>query len=332
MSVASGSESIAPGERKGKGARLLPLPSLSREVVLLLLILLQIIVFSLVFPVSFPTFGNFAAIMRNLATDGIMAVGMMLLLVGGLFDLSVGGMFSMTGVVTGWLLKEMGMPLPLAVLSGLSVAAFGGLINGYIVAKIKVNALIATLGTMGIFRGVAILIGGASIDNLPKTFTALGQAQLFGIQSPVWLMVTIALLFHYLLKHTRFFRQYYYIGCNEKAARLSGINVPKMQIFAFMLMGVLAGLCGITFASRIGTSVSIAGDGAELRVITAVILGGASLTGGKGTVRGAIIGVIFIALINNVLIIAAVSSYWQSIIIGTVLILAVAMDALDKRA
>lgn len=303
----------------------------SRESGLMILIVLQIILFSIMFPVSFPTFGNFAAVVRNMALDGILATGMMLLMIGGLFDLSIGAMFSMVGVVTGWLMKTAGVPVPLAIAIGLGVAALGGFLNGFIVAKVRVNALIATLGTMGIFRGVAILLGGPGINFLPASFTRLGQAQLFGIQSPVWLMLFVAVLSHYLLARTSFFRQYYYIGSNPKAARLSGIGVERMQVLGFVLMGLLAGLSGIAFASRIGTSVSIAGDGAELRVITAVILGGASLNGGKGTVRGAIVGVAFIALINNVLIISAVSAYWQSIIIGVVLVCAVAADALLNR-
>lgn len=303
----------------------------SRESGLMILIVLQIILFSIMFPVSFPTFGNFAAVVRNMALDGILATGMMLLMIGGLFDLSIGAMFSMVGVVTGWLMKTAGVPVPVAIAIGLGVAALGGFLNGFIVAKVRVNALIATLGTMGIFRGVAILLGGPGINFLPASFTRLGQAQLFGIQSPVWLMLFVAVLSHYLLARTSFFRQYYYIGSNPKAARLSGIGVERMQVLGFVLMGLLAGLSGIAFASRIGTSVSIAGDGAELRVITAVILGGASLNGGKGTVRGAIVGVAFIALINNVLIISAVSAYWQSIIIGVVLVCAVAADALLNR-
>lgn len=306
--------------------------SLSREIVLLILILLQVIIFSILFPISFPSFGNFAAILRNLAIDGIMAVGMMLMMTGGMFDLSIGGMLSMAGVIVGYLMKEAGWPVGLAVSAGLMISLLGGLINGLIVAKLKVNALITTLGTMGIFRGVAVLVGGPGISFLPESFNKIGQSQLLGIQTPVWLMLGIVLLFQFLMSHTRFFRQYYYIGCNEKAAMLSGINVTRLQITAFAIMGFLAGLSGIVFASRIGTSVSIAGDGAELRVITAVILGGASLTGGKGTIWGALIGVTFIALINNVLIISKVSTYWQSIIIGVVLVLAVAMDAIFNRS
>jgi ribose transport system permease protein len=304
----------------------------TREWGLFCAILFLIALFSFLFPVSFPTFGNFSAILRNLALDAIMAAGMLILMVSGLFDLSVGGMFSMAGVLTGWLMKNGGVPVPLAIFAGLAVAALGGFINGFVVARVRVNALITTLGTMQIFRGVAVLVGGPGISFLPASFSNLGQAKWLGLQSSVWLMAGVIACFHFLLRRTRFFRQYYYIGGNEKAAVLSGIPVPKMQIAAFTISGFLAGLAGIVFAARIATSVSVAGDGAELRIITAVILGGASLKGGKGSILGALVGVVFIALINNLMIIAKISSYWQSIVIGLVLVLAVSMDYfLEKK-
>lgn len=308
-----------------------PRRALSRETLLLALIAAQLLLFSILFPYSFPNFNNFAAVLRNLAADGILAVGMMMLMVGGMFDLSVGSMLSLSGVLTGWLMKEAGFPVWLAVPGGLIAATLGGAVNGLVVAKLRVNPLITTLGTMGIFRGVAVLIGGPGISFLPESFNRLGQSQLLGIQSPVWIMLGVAVLFAYLMSRTKFFRQYYYIGANEKAAVLSGINVSRMQVVAFSVMGLLAGLSGIIFAARIGTSVSVAGDSAELRVITAVILGGASLNGGRGTIHGALIGVTFIALINNLLIISRVSAYWQSVIIGLVLVLAVAADARLNR-
>lgn len=303
----------------------------SRELALVVLIILTTLLCSVLFPVSFPTKANFFAILRNLAVDGILATGMMMLMVSGVFDLSVGSMMSMIGVVTGYLMKVHGWPVPAAITAGLGVAALGGFLNGLVVAKVRVNALITTLGTMGIFQGVAILIGGPGITFLPEKFTALGQGEWLGLQNPVWLMLLIAMVGHYLLARTRFFRQYYYIGSNAKAAHLSGINVERMQIIGFTLMGLIAGIAGIAFAARVATAVSNAGVGAELRVITAVILGGASLTGGKGTIWGALIGVVFMALISNVLIIAKVSSEWQGIILGIILVLAVAIDSVMNR-
>jgi ribose/xylose/arabinose/galactoside ABC-type transport system permease subunit len=311
----------------------LPLRSLafSRELGLLGLVVLEVAIVSALYPDTFPTVDNFTAILRNMAGDGIMAVGMMLLLIGGVFDLSIGAMFSLTGVLVGWFLTQGGLSVPLAILCALALAALGGFLNGFVVAKVGVNALITTLGTLGIFKGIAILIAGPGISFLPDSFSRLGQAEFARIQSPVWLMLGIGILFHYLLSHTRYFRQYYYIGGNERAAILSGIKVARMQILAFTLMGLLAGLAGIAFASRVASSVSIAGDGAELRVITAVILGGASLAGGRGTVWGALLGVFFIALLGNVLIIANVGSEYQSIVVGLVLVGAVAIDSILNR-
>jgi ribose transport system permease protein len=303
---------------------------LSRELALGVVICAAAAVASYLFP-AFATFENFSAILRNLALDAILATGMMLLLIGGSFDLSIGGTFSMVGVVTGWLLKSAGVPVPLAIALGLALGASCGLLNGFIVAKVKVNALIATLGTMQIFRGVAVLVGGPGINFLPQSFSGLAQSNIMGIQAPVWLMAFVVLMFHFLLTRTRFFRQYYYIGGNARAARLCGMPVERKRMLAFTIMGLLAGLAGMTFAARLGTSVSIAGDGAELRIITAAILGGASLTGGKGTIWGALVGVVFIALTNNIMIIAQVPSYWQSIVIGLVLVVAVAMDYFVRR-
>jgi ribose transport system permease protein len=302
-----------------------------RELGLLVVIGLAIIGFSIRYPVSFFSLANLHAILRNLAVDGILATGMMLLMIGGVFDLSVGSMTSMVGVIAGWLMKDKGWPIPAAIATGLAAAALGGFLNGVLVARVRVNALIATLATLGIFQGVAILIGGSGIAFLPQGFTRLGRAEWLGVQAPVWLMLALSAVVHYLLRHTRLFRRYYYIGSNRKAAVLSGIPVERMQILAFTLMGLIAGLAGIAFAARVGTAVSNAGAGAELRVITAVILGGASLTGGKGSIGGALVGVAFMALINNILIITQVSSYWQSIVLGVVLVLAVALDSLVNR-
>jgi ribose transport system permease protein len=303
----------------------------SRAIDLLLVIYLAVIVFSILYPASFFSRENLRVVLNNLAVDGILAVGMMLLMIAGVFDLSVGSMMSMTGVITGWLMVKQGWPVALAIGAGLVLAGVGGFANGLLVARARVNALITTLGTLGIFQGVAILVGGPGVTDLPDGFSALGQTELLRFQLPVWFMLGLALLFHYLLRHTRYFRQFYYVGSNAKAARLSGIDVEQLQILVFTVMGLIAGAAGLAFAARVDTAVSAAGVGMELRVITAVILGGASLTGGKGTIAGALVGVLFMALINNILIIARVSSYWQGIVVGGILVLAVALDSYQTR-
>ena len=306
----------------------------SREVGVLLLLVLLLAVFRVLFPVSwaqFATFDNFASVVRNMAFEGILALGMMLMLVGGTFDLSVGATASMVGVVTGWLMKEAGWPVPVAILGGLALGAFGGLVNGVVVAKVRVNALVTTLGTMGIYTGVALLVGGPGITFLPPAFARLGQAQFLGLQSPVWLVIVLAALGHYGLAHTRFFRQYYYIGSNAKAAHLSGIAVERLQVLAFTLVGLIAGLAGIVYAARVATASSTVGMGKELGAITACVLGGASLQGGRGTAWGALLGVLFVAVVQNMLLIKQVRPEWQGIILGLVLVLAVAVDSILNR-
>jgi len=307
--------------------RKLRLPAFSRELGLAAFTLFIIILFSILYPYSFMSVGNLNAILRNLAFQGILAIGMMMLMVGGSFDLSVGAMASLVGVITGRLLSSAGWPAPLAIVAGLALAALGGFFNGFVVAKVRVNALITTLGTLGMFQGLALLIGGPSVPFEAR----FAQAKVLGVQLPVWLMIGLALVAHYALAHTRFFRQYYYIGSNAKAAHLSGINVERLQMLSFTIMGVVAGFAGIVFASRLASASSTVGRGAELQAITAAILGGASLTGGKGTIWGAMIGVFFMALMQNVLIISRVSSEWQEIIVGAVLVFAVAMDSVMNR-
>ncbi len=303
----------------------------SREVDLLLALYLAVIVFAVLFPSRFFTLSNARAVLHNLTFDGILSIGMMLMMIAGVFDLSVGAMASMTGVLCAWLMVNQEWPVAVAVPVALMVSAVGGMANGWIVARAHVNALITTLGTLGIFQGVAVLIGGPGVNDLPPGFTVWGQSELLGVQRPVWGMLLLALVMHYLLHHTSLFRQFYYIGSNAKAARLSGIDVAGLQVLGFTVMAVIAGVAGLAFASRVGAAVSAAGVGAELRVITAVILGGASLTGGKGTIAGALLGVVFMALVTNILIISRVSSYWQGIVIGVILILAVALDAIQTR-
>ncbi len=306
----------------------------TREVGVFLLLVLLLVVFRVLFPVSwerFATFDNFASVVRNMAFECILALGMMLMLIGGTFDLSVGATASMVGVVTGWLMKHAGWPVPAALAGGLALAALSGFANGVVVAKVRVNALITTLGTMGIFSGIALLVGGPGITFLPPSFTQLGQAQILGLQAPVWLVIFLGAVGHYCFAHTRFFRQFYYIGSNAKAAHLSGINVERLQIVAFTLVGLFAGLAGIVYASRVATASSTVGMGKELGAITACILGGASLQGGRGTAWGALLGVLFVAVIQNMLLIKQVRPEWQGIILGLVLVFAVAVDSVLNR-
>ncbi|MEP7322498.1 MAG: ABC transporter permease [Saprospiraceae bacterium] len=299
---------------------------------LLVLLILICIVASLFFPGTFFTFQNFSQVLLNLSIDTIVAVGMMLLLISGAFDLSVGSMAAFAGCLTAYLMYFLHLPVALSISIGL-VACIGlGWINGYLIAYKGINPMIQTLAMMGIVRGLALMTSGAGISNLPYWFNAISQSKLLGIQMPVWYMLITVLLFTFLTSQTIFFRRYYYIGGNEKAAELSGIQVKKMKMIAFILSAGLAGIAGILLSSRLGSALPTVGRGLELRVITAVILGGASLNGGYGKIPGALLGALFMGIVANIMVIARVSGYWQDIILGIILISTLWLDkALQKK-
>lgn len=298
----------------------------SRPLLLFVLIILLSIGMSYFYPISFLSLDNFSAVLLNAAQFGILAVGMSILMIGGAFDLSIGSTLALCGVVAAELIANLHVPVPLAILIALAVGGLAGLINGLVVTRIRINALITTLATAGIFRGITQLISGTGISPISDSFAQLGQSVWLGFQSPFWVMVLIVGAGIWAVGQTRFFRQYYYIGGNERAARLSGIKTSSLILLAFVIMGILAGLAGVLNAARLNAAVVSAGIGVELQIITATVLGGASLKGGEGTVQGAFLGVIFIALIQNVLIILNVDVFWQNIVIGLVLLAAVSLD------
>ena len=284
------------------------------------------VVAALVFPTTFPTFENIRQLLLNLSIDTIVAVGMMILLISGAFDLSVGSVVAFSGCLSAYLMFFLNVPVPLAVLGGLSGSLLIGAINGYLIAYHGINPMIQTLAMMGIVRGLALLVSGSGIQNLPYWFGAIGQSKFLGIQMPVWYMLLIAAIFTFLLNKTVFFRRYYFIGGNEKAAELSGIRVKRMKMLSFVIIGGLAGVAGILLASRLGAALPTMGRGLELRVITAVILGGASLSGGIGKIPGALLGALFMGVIANIMVLARISGYWQEIILGIILITTLWLD------
>ncbi len=302
-----------------------------RVVTLAITILVVILISTLIWPNQFFTLENMSLVLLNLSIDAIVAVGMMILLISGSFDLSVGSVVAFAGGFAAYLMYFWGVYVPIAILGGLGASLLIGLINGLFVAKVGINPLIQTLAMMGIIRGMALMVSGSGIQNLPDTFNRLGQNKILGFQMPVWYMIGIVVIFSFLVSRTIFFRKYYYIGGNEKAAELSGIRVQRMKIYSFIIMSLLAGFAGIVLAARLGAAMPTTGQGMELRVITAVILGGASLLGGQGKIAGALLGTVFMGLVSNVMILARVSGYWQQIILGIILILAVTIDIIIKK-
>jgi len=275
---------------------------------------------------------NLNALVLGLSFNAIVAVGMTILMVSGGFDMSVGSTLAVAGAVAGTALAKWDTSVPVAILAGLGSGALMGLVNGLIIAEIGVNPLIATLGMMQIGRGIVLLLtSGYGIPNLPDSFTVLAQGKFLGVQFPVWIMLVFIIVGDVLLRRWRFFRQSYFVGGNERSARLSGIRVRQVKIWNYVITALMASVAGILLAARFGSASVSAGVGVELQVIAAVIIGGASLAGGEGTVLGALFGVTLMALISNGLNLLGVNVYWQTIVIGAVLIIAVAADAFGRR-
>jgi len=303
----------------------------NRTFSLALLVILVIVIMSIFYRQSFLTTSNFAAILLSLATIGFLSIGMMILIISGSFDLSVGSNLALGGIMTVYLISQHNVSIPIAMLVGLAFSTFFGFLNGIVVAKVKVNALIATFAMGGIIRAIATYFSGAGIVALPKGYLAFGQKVFLGIQMPVFYMVILVIVFSFLTSRVRYFRQLYFIGGNERAAQLSGINVVKARIISFVIMGTLAGFAGIVQTARLNMAMGTLATGIELPVITAVILGGGSIAGGRGTISGAFVGALFIAIIQTSLIIAGLDVYMQGVVTGAILIAAVSVDALLLR-
>jgi len=282
----------------------------------------------------FLTRDNLFALLMYVSFQGIIAIGMTILLVSGGFDLSVGSTAGLSGAVTALCLVR-GVPIPAAILAGLALGTLVGAANGLIIARIGINAFVTTLGMMGIARGaLQVITEGKNIYGLPAAFNQIGQGKLggdYGVQYPILISLALVVVGDLLLRKSRFFRQNYYIGGNEKSAILSGIPVNRMKIFNYALTGFLAAAAGILMTARFGSASVTTGKGLELQVISAVIIGGASLQGGEGTVLGAFLGCILMALIVNALTLLGVDINWNELIIGATLLAAVLIDTLAKR-
>ncbi len=301
-----------------------------REFFLLAIILVIGVVMTFLSP-YFLRPANLTTLLLGLSVEGTITIGMVILLVSGVFDLSVGSTLAWTGVAAA-LAMAAHVPVPLAVIVGLVAAGAVGLANGLIVSKLKISAFMTTLATTIIVRGVLLLAaGGSGIPNLPASFNAIGQGKIGLIQYPVFVFLVAAIVFDVLLRKNRFFRQNYYIGANEKAAVMTGINVDLVRTVNFVIVALLAGISGIMLTARFGSASVTVGSGMELRVIAAAVVGGCSLNGGEGTVLGGVLGSLLMLVIINALNLLGVNVYWQNLVTGLVLLGAVIVDRYSRR-
>ena len=306
-----------------------------------------IIVFSLLSPYYFSV-SNFLTMSSHVALFGILAVGMLLVILNGGIDLSVGSTLGLSGVIAGFLMQGVTLSVfgvvlfpPVWVVAVLSCAlgALIGFVNGILIARFKVPAFVATLGVMYVVRGIALLMtNGLTYNNLggkPELgntgFDWLGFNRLLGVPIGVVVMVVIALVGSLVLSRTPFGRWLYASGGNERAAELSGVPVKAVQVSVYMLSGICAAIAGLILSSQLTSAGPTAGTSYELTAIAAVVIGGAALTGGRGTIRGTLLGAFVIGFLSDGLVIIGISSYWQTVFTGAVIVLAVLLNAVQYR-
>lgn len=280
----------------------------------------------------FLSVSNFLNILLATSTIGVLAIAATFVIGSGGLDLSLGSVMGLSGVVGAYVAVNMGMPTALGVAACIGAGALAGYVNGQLVTRAFVPAFIATLGMLGLARGLALVISnGRVIYGLPATMVYIGQGRPLGIPMPVIIFVLVALITHYILAFTRFGRYTLAIGDNENAARTAGIKVERHRLILYTLSGGLAGLAGLLFMTRINSGDPTAGISYELTAITAAIIGGTNLFGGRGSILGSMIGALIMGVLQNGLNLLAVQSYYQQMAIGAVLIFAVFIDQYQVR-
>jgi ribose transport system permease protein len=292
---------------------------------------LIILFISLCFVPNFLRETNLSSVVRQTAVINIMALGMTMVIITGGIDLSVGAILAMGGLI-GTMAMEKGQPILVGVAVGILMGAFCGFINGYLTTRLKINAFIVTLGTLGIIRGLTLVISnGLPVHQIPAGFSFLGEGNLLGVPFVLWVLLLCGLMVHLILEHTKLGRYSFAIGSNPDAAFYAGIPVAFHMTAIYAICGALTGLAGMIEASRLMTGQPTAGQGYELQAIAAVVIGGGSLRGGEGSVVGTLVGAFIMGLLSNGSDLLGISPYWQQAIIGAIIILAVSVDELRKR-
>ena len=295
---------------------------------------------------------NLLNIVRQISVMGLIAIGVTMVIITTGIDLSSGSVLALAAVVAASLAQSpdwasakypgLALPVIVPILAALAIGALCGSINGWLIARFKIPAFIATLGMMTIARGFALIYSDRPVSGLTDTYNFIGQGELLkilpipdqpplGIPIPIIILAVVAVGAHIMLNSTRFGRHIYAIGGNEQAARISGLNVGRIKIGVYMIAGLLSGLAGLVLSSRIGSGQPGLGVGYELDAIAAAVIGGTSLSGGIGTIWGTIVGALIIGVLNNGLDLLNVSAYWQTIVKGSIIVIAVIIDERKNR-
>ena len=281
---------------------------------------------------KFLTWSNIINVTRQTTTNAIMAIGISFVIITGGIDLSVGSVLAFSSAVACKMILE-GTSAAVAIPSGMLIGMVIGLFSGVLVSKVKIAPFIATLATMTIFRGFTLVFtGGMPMSGMDESFTQIGTGYVFGfLPVPVIILIVIALIAWFVQRKTKFGRYIYAIGGNESAAKLSGIMVGRVKVAVYAISGLLCAIAGLIMSARLNSAQPRAGEGAELDAIAAAVIGGVSLDGGKGTIRGVIAGAFIIGVLNNALNLLNVSPYYQQAVKGIVILIAVIIDRVTRK-
>lgn len=302
-----------------------------KEKAIFLVLVVMIIFFSIVTK-TFLTVDNLFNVARQVSMLGIASIGMTFVILLGGIDLSTGSVITFVNIITAYMMVKMGMNMWPAIFITLLVCVLIGLFNGFAVATFQMPSLIVTFATQTIFAGLAYMIfGGMPISGLPEAFAMIGQGYLGVVPVPVIIMIIAFIAGGVILNKTYFGRYFYALGGNEEAAKLSGIRVKGIKMLVFALSGLFGGIAGVVMLSRTNSGQATAGRGYEFDVITAVVLGGVSLSGGSGKILNVVAGVLILGVLSNGMVLMNVSSYAQMVIKGIILLLAVGFDCVQKK-
>ncbi len=316
--------------------------TLKQPIIKPLLALLIMLVAMTFLSENFATTDNFFNVMRQVSVNLCISVGMTLVILTGGIDLSVGSVLALSGAVAAGLMKDglaleglgvyVGFTFWGAILAALLIGGLLGAFNGWMITRFKLPPFVATLGMLTIARGLTMLYtNGFPLTGLGKGFAYLGTGWFLGVPMPVWVAALVVVFFAFYMKKTRTGRYMYAIGGNEKASLLSGINVNKVLLLVYTLAGVLSAVAGLLVTARLDSAQPNAGSGYELDAIAAVVIGGTSMSGGKGSIAGTVVGALIIGVLNNGLVLLNVSPFWQQVIKGFVIIGAVVLDKYSRR-
>ena len=280
----------------------------------------------------FLTVKNLFNVLRQIATNLLLACGMTMVIILGGIDLSVGSIIALSGVLAAGCVSRYGFPIGAALLAGVLIGVLFGLFNGFVISKTTIPPFIVTLATMNIARGLAgVYTGGSPVRVVSKEWQFVGAGYIGGIPVPVIIMFVVYVISLLILNRTKFGRHVYAVGGNVTAAEFSGIKVTRVKFIVYLYTGIMAGIAGIILASRMYSGQPTAGEGAEMDAIAAVVVGGTSMAGGSGKLGGTLIGALIIGVLNNGLNLMNVNSFWQTVVKGIVILLAVTTDYLRNR-